>query len=228
MRRWLVLLVAVAGLVAAAAVEGVFSNRWGNSEDVRAAAAKLDRVPAAFGDWTSTELPQDPKVIHVAEAAGYVSRLYTNPKKRLSVSALMLCGPTGPIGAHTPEVCYAGNGFAMSGQPQKKTVVLPGNATATYWTARFEKKAAFEAPLRVGWMWGTDGDWVAASDPRTDFALRGALYKLYVVHSEPPSPGGSATASAAAAPDPIDVFLVDFLPEVKKALAGPPASPGAE
>jgi hypothetical protein len=219
MRRWLIVLVAVAGLGAAAAVEGVFSNRWGSAADPRLAAERLGRVPAAFGDWTSTELPQDPKVIRIAEATGHVSRQYANPKKGLAVNVLMLCGPTGPIGAHTPEVCYAGSGHEMIGRPQKKALGLPGGIGATYWTARFEKKGAFERPLRVGWMWGAGGDWVAAADPRTEFALRGALYKLYVQYSEPPAPGPAAPAGSAA-PDPIDAFLTDFLPEVKKALAG--------
>jgi hypothetical protein len=155
-------------------------------------------------------------VIRVAEATGYVSRVYANPKKGVRVTVLMLGGPTGPIGAHTPDVCYAGSGYEMAGRSQKKALSLPGGAGATYWTARFEKKGAFEPPLRVGWMWGTDGDWVAASDPRTEFALRGALYKLYVQYSEAP-----ARPAPGAAPDPLEVFLADFLPEVKKALAPP-------
>lgn len=221
MTRWLVLLVAVVGLAAAAAVEGMFSNRWGDAEDARVAAERLERVPAAFGGWTSTELPQDPKVIRIAEATGHVSRLYTNPKKGLSVSVLMLCGPTGPIGAHTPEVCYAGQGLEMVGAPEKRAVSAPGGAGATYWVARFEKKGAFGQRLRVGWMWGADGDWQAAADPRTDFALRGALYKLYVQYGEPPA--GAAASTGAAALDPIEAFLTDFLPEVKKALAPPAA-----
>ena len=60
MRRWLVIGVAVAGLVAAAVVEYVTSDV--GSGDVRAAAAKLDAVPPAFGDWTSTEAPLEETV----------------------------------------------------------------------------------------------------------------------------------------------------------------------
>ena len=66
-------------------------------------------------------------------------------------------------------------------------------------------------------MWGTDGDWKASDNPRTDFALRTALYKLYVVRYEPRTPDGAP----GAAPDPIPEFLTAFLPEVKKALTAP-------
>jgi hypothetical protein len=83
----------------------------------------------------------------------------------------------------------------------------------------FDKKLTTpEPPLRVCWAWGTDGDWQASASPRTDFALRGALYKLYVVRHEARTPEG---APASTVPDVIHEFLTDFLPEVKKALAAP-------
>jgi hypothetical protein len=120
-------------------------------------------------------------------------------------------------------VCYAGSGHEMSGTPQKKTVVLPDNTAANYWTVRFERRgAAFEPPLRVAWMWGVDGEWYASTNPRSEFALRGALYKLYVQYPEPRTPSGS-TANPPV--DPVQEFLTDFLPEVKKALTAPIGQP---
>jgi hypothetical protein len=213
MPRWLVIALAVSGLAAAAVVEGVRSNRWGASEDVRAAAARLDGVPRSFGDWTSTEVPLEPKVLRVAEAAGHVSRSYANGKTGDRVDVLLLCGPAGPIASHTPDVCYAGNGFTMKGNPARKTVALPQGAAATYWSAAFERPSD-AGPLRVCWTWGVDGDWQASANPRAEFALRPALYKLYVSRPERPR-----ETTGASAPDPIHEFLVAFLPEVRKALA---------
>ena len=88
--RWLVIGLALAGLATAAVVEGMRSNRWGETEDMRAAAAKLDKVPPAFGDWTSAENPIDAKVLRVAEASGHVSRTYTNRKTGARVNVLLL------------------------------------------------------------------------------------------------------------------------------------------
>jgi hypothetical protein len=211
-RPWVraaVFAVAIAGLAAAALVEGSLTGRWGASADLRAASAKLDGVPKAFGDWTSDESPIADKVLQVAEATGHVSRVYRHSKNRAELSVLLLCGPSGPIGAHTPEVCYAGNGFARTGSADKKVLALPGGATASYWSARFEKAAdPGAAPLRVCWMWGTGGDWEAATNPR--LGLRSALYKLYVVRSEPQPTVGET--------DPVTEFLTAFLPEVKKAI----------
>ena len=220
MPRWLVIGLAAVALVGAAVFERVTSDV--KSGDVRAAAAKLDAVPREFGDWTSTEVPMEDKVLRVAEAAGHVSRKYENRKNGAQVSVLILCGPTGPIGAHEPKYCYAGNGFDMSGQPQKKAVGLPGGTTATYWSVLFDKKsAASDNPVRVCWMWGADAEWQAATDPRTEYVLRKALYKLYVSRIEPRVP---AVPGTPAPFDPVHVFLADFLPEVNKALAAPSAA----
>ena len=212
LRKGLVIALAVAGLAGAAVVEGTRSNRWGPSEDVRAAAAKFDGVPATFGDWTSTDAPMSEKVLKVAEAAGHVSRIYKHRKTGAEFAVLLLCGPSGPIGAHTPDVCYAGSGFTMSGEPQKKAVALPDQPPATYWSVRFDKITPPSESLRVCWMWGIGGDWEASSNAR--FGWRGALYKMYVTRNGP---------DPTADRDPIHEFLTDFLPEVKKALAPQPA-----
>jgi len=214
MPRSLVIYGSVALLVAAGVFEGLRTNRWGQTEDMKAAVTRLNAVPANFGDWTSTEDPIDEKVLKVAEATGNISRTYSNRKTGNVVSVLILCGPSGPIGAHTPDVCYRGIGYEMAGDQEHRTLSLADGRKATYWTAAFQKQATGDNRLRVAWAWGTDGDWVASTSPRSEFVLRSALYKLYV--SRPTAP---ADRDANPPVDRIQEFLADFLPEVKKALA---------
>jgi hypothetical protein len=213
MLRFALIVGAVLVLAAAGVIEGVRSNRWGLAEDVRAAAARFGAVPPAFGAWTSEESPIDQKVLDRAEAVGSVSRVYTNRKTGARLSVLLLCGESGPIGAHTPDICYGGLGYRMVGKEQRKTVSLADGSTTTYWSGRFDKSPD-EPSLQVCWAWGTDGTWEAAVDPRTEFALRKTLYKLYVTR------GLTADERAGkTAPDAVTEFLTEFLPEVKKALA---------
>jgi EpsI family protein len=217
MPRGLLIIVVVALLAAAGVVEGLRTNRWGDSEDIRTAASRLDAVPREFGSWTSTESPIDEKVLRVARAAGNVSRTYRNSKTGDAVSVLILCGPTGDIAAHTPDICYAGIGYTMIGRESKHSLALPGATTATYWSARFEKGT--EAPLEVIWAWSAGGDWVAAEQPRQEFVLRSALYKVYVSRTiSPAERAGSKPAETTRE------FLSAFLPEVRKALATPPVA----
>lgn len=200
-------------LVAAGVVEGVRSNRWGVSEDQTAAAAKLARVPREFGPWVGTESPIEQRILDRAEAVGSVSRVYRNKTTGATVSVLLLCGPAGPIGAHTPDICYAGLGYKMIGGELSKTVKLPDGSAQGYWSGRFEKPGG--GGLVVSWAWATDGNWVASTAPRRDFIGHAVLYKLYV------SRGLTAAERdrEPATTDPTHEFLTDFLPDVKKALA---------
>ncbi|HEX4607529.1 MAG TPA: exosortase-associated EpsI family protein [Urbifossiella sp.] len=201
------------GLVTAAVFEGLRSNRWGIPEDLRASAARLGNVPSAFGDWSSVENPVDQKILDRAEAVGSVSRVYRNAKTGAAVSVMLLCGPAGAIASHTPDVCYAGLGYQMSGGEIKKTLPPPAGP-ATYWSARFAKDAA-DRGLEVCWAWGADGTWIAADSPRGEFAFKTVLYKLYASRILPreatPRPGSPEA-------DPVHDFLTDFLPVLRTAL----------
>ncbi|MBN9522462.1 exosortase-associated EpsI family protein [bacterium] len=211
--RAALVLLGLGALVAAAVVEGVRSNRWGVPDDLKAAAARLDRVPAAFGDWTGTEVPIEQKVLDRAEAVGAVSRIYKNKQSGAVVSVLLLCGPAGPIGSHTPDICYAGLGYQMVGGEARRTVAPPAGP-ASYWSARFAKDAA-DPGQEVCWAWGADGTWSASDSPRREFVLHTVLYKLYA------SRGLAHTAAArpgATEPDPIHDFLAEFLPVLRTAL----------
>jgi hypothetical protein len=215
MPRGLLIVLAAALVIGVALVEGLRSNRWGESEDLKAAAAKLERVPREFGVWNGSDTTLDPKLVEKAEAVGYVSRQYVNRKNGERIEVLLLCGPSGPIGAHTPDVCYGGLGYKCIGKPIPRRVDF-ANASATFWTGRFEKQSPTDNPLRVYWAWGVNGEWQASDNPRTDFAFRGALFKLYVVHQE--KSGTEALANE---------FLTEFLPLVKHALTADTALPAS-
>ncbi len=210
--RTLLIFGAVAVLVAAAIVEGSLSNRWG-SGDLEATAARLSNVPPTFGKWTSQESPIDRKLLRIAEAVNSVSRTYENAATRNKVSVLMLCGAVGPIAAHTPDVCYAGLGYQMHGHEIRRTVAVPGGPEAAYWTARFDKPNG-DSSLVVAWAWSSDGNWLAPDNPRSDFFGAKGLYKLYVTRALTTAERDNAPAST----DPTQEFLIDFLPEVQKAL----------
>jgi hypothetical protein len=215
MPRFLVIVAAVAILVGAALFEGVRTNRWGPSEDVSAAAAKLDAFPREVGVWSAVaDTPLDPKIVRVAEAVGHVSRSYRNRETGTQVELLALCGPPGPIAAHTPDVCFAGQGFKMVGNRTRNGSTLPDGTGVSYWSARFEREGTDDA-LRVCWAWGLDGGWDASDSPWGEFVLRQYLYKLYVTRRAAPT----ADADRAGSPDPIEEFLTAFLPEVRKVLA---------
>jgi len=218
MLKALLIVFAVVGLVAAGVVEGMRTNRWGNSGEIQSAAARFANVPPRLGHWQSADRVMDPAIQKIAGAAGYLDRMYTNAKTGESVDVLMLSGPTGPIAAHTPDICYAGIGYAMKDVSPVRRAVAADGTTFTYWSARFEKESSPNVPaLLVCWAWGVDGDWSASDAPRRDYLTRQSLYKLYVTRTVPAS-----DKDATRAAESVNDFLKEFLPTVKTALAAPP------
>jgi hypothetical protein len=95
----------------------------------------------------------------------------------------------------------------------KRTLTTPAGAES-YWSARFDKGDAGSAQ-EVNWAWSADGTWVAAANPRLDFAGHGVLYKFYATRSLRAT---GTTSSGAAETDPVHDFLTEFLPVLRTAL----------
>jgi Protein of unknown function (DUF3485) len=197
-------------------VQGPWSERPENPEAIKAAVARLDRMPLALGPWRGEKLPDlDPETIAEARVAGHVWRRYGNSLTGDAVSVLLVCGPAEPIALHTPEVCYRGIGYHFLGQPNSCTIHHPGNSPPdVFWTARFRKASvAVPEQLRIYWAWQAQRNWEAPESPLRAFASFPVLYKLYVI--------SAARLEGEAPPenDPCREFLDALLPELQKVLS---------
>jgi len=207
-----VLVVAVASL---GITHGIATNRWETSEDLRLASERLDRVPTVIGSWVGTPLPIESEDLARAGIRGSVYRRYQRGENGPTATVLLVCGRGGPISVHTPDVCYAGAGYRMTGAQERHDVEAAGNPSAC-WTAVFAKPDAI-VPVRsrLFWCWSRDGrSWDAPDSPRATFARFPAVYKLYVAVD---SPGGRPRAGA----DPMVDFLPRLLSELQTVLTDP-------
>jgi Protein of unknown function (DUF3485) len=208
MVRFLPLLVGIAAVAAGAVDSGRQSGRWGKSEDLAVVAERVHRVSPEIGDWHSEPVALDSRQLDVAGVVSHESRMYTNHKTGAKVQMLLICGRPGPISVHEPTVCYAGAGYAQSGDLAK--VAHDDDA---FKSGRFVKGPPNADILRILWAWSTDGRWAAPDNPRRTFG-RGtnALLKLYVIRQVGPS-------DADGSKDAADEFLDDLLPELKRCLS---------
>ena len=204
------LLMALSGVL-----HGLWTGRWGPSPDLQAAASRCENMAMNLGGWEGQPAKIDPRQLEVAEVLGYVSREYVNRNTGQKIAVLLICGRPGPISVHTPDVCYAGAGYAVVGKQEPYRAGSDPNDVDEFMTARFAKPGVAPDPLRIFWSWSDGGAWSAPQDPRLAFARSGVLYKLYVIHT-------LATREEPLDKDPCLEFFRVLLPELRRCLT--PAS----
>jgi hypothetical protein len=208
------LLVATAIVLVGGGIQGIASHRWTTNHEVEQAAARLDRVALAVGDWKGQALESSAQDFARAGIVGQLLRRYVNQRTGDVVTLLIVCGRPGSISVHTPEVCYAGAGYEVLGQREKLSSPRDSADSPTeMWKVRLRKVGAI-APelLAVCYGWSTTGVWRApARDARFEFAGSPYLYKMYLVHS-------STTTGGPQEVDPSVEFLRALVPGLRRSL----------
>jgi hypothetical protein len=216
MSRPLPLLVAIGVIVCAGVVHGVWTSRWQTSEKLAEAVARVPLVPGTVGDWHSKDVEVNPEGYAQTGALGYWMRRYKHQKTNREVTVILMCGPSGKMSVHTPNICYQGAGFVMQGDPVRWTVA-DGDREAELWTADFYKETgAADQRLRIFWSWTAAGEWIAPDNPRFEFRGQPALYKLYIVRD-------ITLSKIPLKDDPAGELLRQLLPRMHKILFSPPS-----
>jgi hypothetical protein len=188
----------------------------GRSKDAAELQVRFDRFPEAIGPWKGKQVPVSEKHLRKAEAQAYLSRLYVHEQTRAAVNVLVLAGEPGALGAHDPEVCFAGSGLRSLGSPTKG--VVPGT-TAELWTGHYETAGVSSTEVTVSWGWFGKDVWKAPNNPRLGYSGCDLIFKLYVSRVV-------TAAERAAGTDPAQELIIPFLRELEPRL-NRSASPAA-
>lgn len=181
MRSALPVLIAVALLAATAVGHGLRTNRWGRAKELAEAGRPLERLPRELGDWSGTDVEISAREMEIADAAGYLCRNYVHRPTGRRAMILIIYGRPGPIGSHTPDVCYRGAGFVLTPQTTRRAVKHQ-SGTAQFHTTTATKEGPRPEALSVWWSMSRDlALWEAPSVSRVHFAFTPVLYKVYLV-----------------------------------------------
>lgn len=212
MARYLPVAAAAAIIVAAAIVQGIWTERWGTFPELDLFAAQMKNVPMQIGEWTGEDLPpEDKRIMEIAGAVGSLSRIYRNDRGE-QISMFIVCGRLDDVFFHSPDRCYPAAGFETSSEVTNQSIEA-GSEVAEFKTATFLKAdPGGNQNLRIYWSFNGSGPWVAPDAYRWAFAGQRALYKIYVVT---PATGREVSADQNPAVD----FIRAALPELNKAFA---------
>ncbi len=208
-------LVLVAALtVLSGVIHGYMSNRWGLSQDLLAAARKLENLPDRFATWelqSSYELGD--RVARELQCAGYVVREYRDQETTLPVTVTVLIGPSGPMSVHVPEICLGSRDFTKLDEPRLVVLKGPDAENQEFWCQTFRANNLNGDVCRIYYAWSDGGPWSAPKNPRLTLADRPYLYKIQLVGYLPPQPDLKKD-------DACRKFLEDFIPILKAYLVG--------
>ena len=190
-------------------VHGLWTDRWVSAES-DAFIVGLEHIPMTIGPWEGKDIAMDP---NQSDRFLGSSRRYVNRFDGSSVAVFLLGGPSGPVSVHTPELCYKGAGWELTGAPAKRSLHSGASMKrAEFWMGTFRKaRLPVPAYLRVYWSWNAEGTWVAPKSPRLAFAHYPVLYKVYVTRQMP-------TPDKPGENDPCAEFIRLLLPELERAL----------
>lgn len=179
-------LAAAALLMASGLAHGFWTHRWtGDSDELSIAASRMTELSSQLDAWTGVDVPVAAEQVQIAEAAGILSRRYTNSETGDVVQLMIICGAAGPVSLHPPTVCFTASGMTAQGDP--KICRLPREAPQqhdVFQVVDFTGPQANSATqIRAYWTWYARGLWQAPQHPRLEFASETVLYKLYLVRT---------------------------------------------
>jgi hypothetical protein len=215
MTRWLFAGIAALVLVATGIVHGFWTDRWSTSVDLQDHALLLDKVPMTIEDWEGEEIEVKPGQAGPG-VTGCIQRRYVNRRLGSTVVLALVNGRPGPVGTHTPEVCYGASGYLVGQRSEVQVPLDTKGRSAQFWTSDAErKKATEETKLRLFWAWNGGQGWVASKDARHEFSRfrYPLLHKLYVLRDI------SGTEEKSRGQDePCLLFLRALLPKLDEVL----------
>ncbi len=219
MQRIGLFLFGAALILGSSVVHGVWTMRWTDPLQFRAAGASVALIPAEFGNWTSEEMEIKKKQMDQAGAVGYLMRRYVNSESGQVIVVMLLCGHTGPLSSHTPAICFPATGMTMIG-PEKRCAPrrYASRDWGEYFWADFRgTNWGIISRVRLFWAWSTDGGkWQSPDHPRMTLAGNPYLFKIFI-HRDLDQVDPKDSNRESLNDDPCVAFLREFLPEVKKA-----------
>lgn len=211
MTRFAAFAAVLLSLVVSGAGAGLLVGRWGNSEKLQQAVTRLKKEAVSVSDlWDVSDQEMKAQEFAIAELDGYVMRRFVERRTGRMLTVLVVCGKSGPVASHTPDVCYGGSGYSQSGET--KTWENPTGPKGKFEVRDFVKaNVANPSSLRVFLAWSSDGEWAAPAYPRVTFAGKPFLYKIYVVRD-------TQKIDEPLENDPAAELIKDLMPRLQQAL----------
>lgn len=221
MNRLYFLLAALAmliGTLISGLVHGHAVNRFGQRNALRTASVRLgNSLPQYVGGWRLIQaVPIDDSVKRTLQCTA-LQGIYSHEATGHTAVVALLAGPSGPLTAHSPEICYSAQDYEIADERQELRIRDADGTEHAVWMVHGRSRHATRPSLQIVYSWNRGTAWQAVRGPR--FALAGLplLYKLQLAVPADAQPLGDF--------DPCQDFLSHFLSAIEpRLIAEKPAS----
>lgn len=172
-------LLGIVATVIPAVYSGTRTFRWGDNSYATRLGERLQQLPEKIGSWQFVEEQGlSLEETRQLQPIGYIGRRYTSGE--LSASVFAVIGPTGPIAAHTPDICFDSSSFRILGERRKAKLGQSALDNSECWLSRFESRNVQKQAVKTWYAWMVDKTWEASENPRFSFSDSPYLIKLQV------------------------------------------------
>jgi hypothetical protein len=207
-RLFLVTSIAIGLTLVSGLVYGRWTQRWGATASLAAAAKRVEAFPRQLGSWRLMEdRPMADQIVEMLQCEGHVNRRYVNENDGSIVNVALIVGPPGPTAVHTPEICFSSQAYEIEEDRQKKFFKTRHDGAHSLWTTTFRSSDLTHDQLRVYYGWSEGEQWEASRSPRFEYGGSALLYKLQVSTVVMPVPGSETSDSCQ---DFIETLLREY------------------
>lgn len=191
----------------------------GLSDGIELTQQQVDEMPDQFDVWTITNRDSLGKAaLGLLECTANGNLAYRNVDTEASVVVTLMSGPSGPLAAHTPEVCYSSKAFVIESLPELLELELADGTKSELRVVNLVPRNDNHNPLTVIYGWHNGTTWKAPA-PTWSRAVYAGTQSLVKIQAAIVTTGDSSVASTKDRQAQLKKFLTKFIPIVNTQLS---------
>ncbi len=182
---------------------------------------QIDGLPDELADWSLVgRAPLDKKVAELLACRSHGNLFYKHATTDADIVVTVLSGASGPLSAHTPEVCYSSQAFLIQPETERLELKLDDGSAPQFRVVDLTPRGEHNRPMTVIYAWHDGESWRSPSPGWSRFVYAGtkSLVKVQVAII---TTNDASTESVADRQQQLALFLAEFLPELNAELNKP-------
>jgi hypothetical protein len=194
----------------------------GLSDGIELSQDQVDQLPDQIDAWTITNREKiSGSALELLECTANGNLAYRNVATEANVIVTVMSGPSGPLAAHTPEVCYSSKAYVVDSVPELLEINLGDGTKCELRVVNLVPRSDNHEPLTVIYGWNDGTTWKAPA-PTWSRAVYAGTQSLVKLQAAIVTTGDSSVASTKDRQAQLKKFLTQFIPVINAQLEAQP------